>query len=189
MNIPKDTVTRNQSRHLTKDCDKPKDAPSKCVHCGENHPASYRGCSVAIELQKIKIKNMKEKITSRSKTTREKNPEEIETQSKAYAGSQREADKKTYAQVTKQDNTEQNYDIKQQLQLIIIKLNTFDKRLLKLEYSIIEDLNQNMTNDLKILCWNANGLLQHQQELQVVLDTEKSICVLYRKHILLDSLI
>ncbi|RZF32880.1 hypothetical protein LSTR_LSTR004271 [Laodelphax striatellus] len=34
---------------------KPNDATPKCVHCGEAHPASYRGCTVAIELQKIEM--------------------------------------------------------------------------------------------------------------------------------------
>jgi hypothetical protein len=46
-------------KHHTKDCKKPKEAQPKCVHCGEAHPANYRGCNVAIELQKIKTQNMK----------------------------------------------------------------------------------------------------------------------------------
>jgi hypothetical protein len=39
-------------------------AQPKCVHCGEAYPANYRGCSVAIELQKFKNQNMKTKRTS-----------------------------------------------------------------------------------------------------------------------------
>jgi len=35
-----------------------------------------------------------------------------------------------------------------------------------------------MNSTLKIMAWNANGLLQHQQELQAVLDTEKvDVCL------------
>ncbi|RZF32909.1 hypothetical protein LSTR_LSTR004300 [Laodelphax striatellus] len=30
-------------KHSTNDCKKPNDATPKCVHCGEAHPASYRG--------------------------------------------------------------------------------------------------------------------------------------------------
>jgi len=48
-------------KHHTKECRKPKEAQPKCVHCGEAHPANYRGCGVATELQKIKTRNMKAK--------------------------------------------------------------------------------------------------------------------------------
>ena len=34
-------------KHDTKECRKPKEAQPKCVHCGEAHPANYRGCSAA----------------------------------------------------------------------------------------------------------------------------------------------
>ena len=44
-----------------------------------------------------------------------------------------------------------------------------------------------MKSTLKIMAWNANGLLQHQQELQAVLDTEKWMCVSYLKHTLLSN--
>ena len=42
------------AKHHTKECRKPKEAQPKYVQCGEVHPANYRGCSVAIELQKKK---------------------------------------------------------------------------------------------------------------------------------------
>ena len=48
-------------KHHTRDCRKPKEAKPKCVHCGEAHPASYRGCTVAIELQNLKTKMRKRK--------------------------------------------------------------------------------------------------------------------------------
>ena len=39
--------------HLTVDCTKPKKLQNpKCANCGESHPASYRGCVIAKELQK-----------------------------------------------------------------------------------------------------------------------------------------
>jgi hypothetical protein len=51
-------------KHHTKECRKPKEAQPKCIHCREVHPANYRGCSVAIKLQKIKTQNTKAKRTS-----------------------------------------------------------------------------------------------------------------------------
>jgi hypothetical protein len=43
-------------RHVTSDCQKSKTQLPKCVNCGEGHPANYRGCVVAKELQKIRNK-------------------------------------------------------------------------------------------------------------------------------------
>lgn len=36
-----------------------KNAQPKCIHCGEGHPANYRECIVAKEMQKLKNKNIK----------------------------------------------------------------------------------------------------------------------------------
>lgn len=30
--------------HFARDCNRPKDVPATCANCGEQHPASYRGC-------------------------------------------------------------------------------------------------------------------------------------------------
>lgn len=54
-------------KHHTTQCTKPQNVQPKCVHCGEPHPASYRGCTVAIELQniinkKLNTKNSKNQI-------------------------------------------------------------------------------------------------------------------------------
>jgi hypothetical protein len=43
-------------RHLTIECQKLETQNPKCVNFGEGHPANYRGCIVAKELQKIKNK-------------------------------------------------------------------------------------------------------------------------------------
>lgn len=40
--------------HLTAHCNKPSETRAKCANCGGDHPASYRGCMVARELQKRK---------------------------------------------------------------------------------------------------------------------------------------
>lgn len=43
-------------KHLTKDCKKSQNEEPKCVHCGEAHPANYRGCTTAVALQKLRNK-------------------------------------------------------------------------------------------------------------------------------------
>lgn len=41
--------------HQSTTCPKPIDAPPKCAHCSQNHPANYKGCTVYKELQRRKI--------------------------------------------------------------------------------------------------------------------------------------
>lgn len=48
-------------KHSTTECNKAEDMEAKCVNCGGSHPASYRGCIVAKELQMIKNKKLKTK--------------------------------------------------------------------------------------------------------------------------------
>lgn len=43
-------------KHETKNCANPPESLPKCCNCGEQHRASYRGCVVAKELQKIRNK-------------------------------------------------------------------------------------------------------------------------------------
>lgn len=52
-------------KHRTAECTKQKDAPPKCVNCGEAHPANYRGCIVIKELQKIRNKTRETSISTR----------------------------------------------------------------------------------------------------------------------------
>ena len=42
--------------HNTVSCTKTRETPPKCYNCGENHPANYRGCIVAKELQALRNK-------------------------------------------------------------------------------------------------------------------------------------
>lgn len=55
-------------KHLTKDCKKSADDKPKCVHCGEAHPANYRGCMIAKEMQKIRNKAVKKPIAGQQVT-------------------------------------------------------------------------------------------------------------------------
>ena len=51
-------------KHRTEECDKPEKEKPKCVNCGEDHPANYRGCLVAKELQKLRKKQTKRQINT-----------------------------------------------------------------------------------------------------------------------------
>lgn len=53
-------------KHHTSQCSKDEKESPKCVHCGENHPASYRGCMVAKELQKLRSNQKKGPAVTRS---------------------------------------------------------------------------------------------------------------------------
>lgn len=51
-------------------------------------------------------------------------------------------------------------------------------------------LNRNNINSIKVLVWNANGLLNHQQELQLVLQTENiDVCLISETHFTKHSFI
>lgn len=53
-------------KHLTIACEKPRSTAAKCSNCAQAHPASYRGCLVAKELQKRR--NNQNKPTSLQKS-------------------------------------------------------------------------------------------------------------------------
>jgi hypothetical protein len=57
-------------QHNTDNCRKPRETPPKYNNCGENHPAKYRGCIVAKELQALRKKasNKTKQTPQRGKT-------------------------------------------------------------------------------------------------------------------------
>lgn len=111
-------------KHLTKDCKKPAEEKPKCVHCGAPHPANYRGCMVAKEMQ-----NLKNKATKKTKDTNIAiTPKESRRVSKNL----------TFAQIAsgnpnKSSNHTDSVDGK--LNQILSLMSTFDERLKKLENS------------------------------------------------------
>lgn len=117
-------------KHHTKDCTKPKDVKPKCIHCGEQHPANYRGCKVAVELQKIRNKALNKKKPDRVHPSVAKKTNENFTFANAVTN-ESNVDKKE----------RQSNNIEQTLQLILSKLekqekfiSSFDERLKRLEY-------------------------------------------------------
>jgi hypothetical protein len=148
-------------KHHTKECRKPKEAQPKCLHCGKVHPANYRGCSVATELQKSRNQNMKAKRTSLTQRqpvthlTQAKNTAEGMNQSSIP---EKENGEMTYAQAVanhnKQHNVRENEEVKQTLRLLLDKLNkqeglftAFDERIKRLEYSAHEASPKIKQND------------------------------------------
>ena len=91
-------------RHETNRCEKPKDLKAKCVNCNEAHPANYRGCMFAKELQKIRNEAMRKQ---QHNGTRGSEPDTITTakpMGKPTSGN-------TYAQSTKGNNQKQHKQI------------------------------------------------------------------------------
>lgn len=124
-------------KHLTKDCSKAKDAHPKCIHCGEGHPANYRGCVVAKEIQKIK-NNQTKKQELPQKPVRFY--QQINSKINEQTGNKLPL---TFSQVTaaSADNADTNrkktqkLTTDQTLELILEKLNKLEDRIIKLEYS------------------------------------------------------
>lgn len=123
---------RCTGKHLTAECRKPRDAQPKCVHCGEGHPANYRGCAVAREIQKIKDKSMK-------KQNLPKQPQRV-TQQKPEVRYNLVDKIRSYSQIVtgnKEDRIDKNQDssIDKTLQQILEMLTKMDERIIRLEYS------------------------------------------------------
>lgn len=58
-------------QYFSRDCSKPQQEDPKCVHCGEKHPANYRGCEVYKEL--LKFRNTADKKQPTRQTHQRKN--------------------------------------------------------------------------------------------------------------------
>lgn len=122
-------------KHLTNECKKPNNVQPKCIHCGENHPANYRGCIVAKEMQQIK-NNLMKKPSLSQKPVRE-NQQKISNRPVSYS----QAVTGTLgAKANAQRKTQDSNSTDQALQMILDKLNKqeemfskFEERLTKLE--------------------------------------------------------
>lgn len=114
------------AKHLTVDCNKPRDAKPKCVHCGESHPANYRGCVVAKELQK-----MRNVLKSKSKIETGNSVKPAKAVSKTVSFAQVTKGPKTLSST--QQNETANTGIDEKINTILSLLTSFDERLKKLE--------------------------------------------------------
>ncbi|KAL1462246.1 hypothetical protein WDU94_014097 [Cyamophila willieti] len=126
--------------HLTTACNKPQEARPKCANCGGDHPASYRGCMVARELQKRRNKqrnDSNQEVRVQNKTVNlNKFPPPPLTKNEALPrwGSQQ----KSYAQALNSQNSP---------------------------------------------TWNADGLINHKNEIQVILEINNiDLCLISETH-------
>lgn len=102
-------------KHTTIDCPKSTKEEAKCVNCGGSHPASYRGCIVAKELQEIR--NKKQAKTNATELRAERNP--------SHQPKEQNIGPKTYASVAASNTSERlqaDSSISQSIQLILQKI-------------------------------------------------------------------
>ena len=124
--------------HKTEECTKPLKEKPKCINCGEDHPANYRGCLVAKELQKLRNKNTQTKMPTHTSKMAQLKPENVKVHPQT-----------TYASVAKNPSTKQASQkdnsklLNDPLLQILEKLNQqevfnkqLEKRLTKLENSL-----------------------------------------------------
>lgn len=106
--------------HLTATCTKPTNAPPKCSNCGEPHPANYRGCLVAKELQMRRTNLVQEKKA-------------LNTQNQRQLPSRKQTNELSYAQAAQmnKNNTEkqkapEEQTMMQMLQNILSRLDRLE---------------------------------------------------------------
>ena len=132
-------------KHLTIDCDKAAEQQARCVNCGESHPANYRGCLVARELQ-----NMKDARGQKPRIRRNSSPISHGTNEKKTApvsDNNRQA-QRTWASVVSSGRTTPNPGDKKEssdnnvLQLILNKLTKLEERVGGLEIQRKKNTNR-----------------------------------------------
>jgi len=103
-------------KHLTRNCTISRNTTPKCINCKGAHPASYRGCEVAKELQRMRDSMMKTKRQAGGKDQgRKKYPLGGQVGSSDGVGN---AGRKLYSQITSEAKT-----IEERLKLILDKIN------------------------------------------------------------------
>lgn len=117
-------------KHLTIACDKPKNDKPKCIHCAGEHPANYRGCMVAKEMQKIR-QNQTKKANRPNPPQRNANPPQ-----QYHRGIS--TDKRTYSQVVANETGNAKAELQKEnteelLHQILDRLKEMDNRIINLE--------------------------------------------------------
>ncbi|KAL4105354.1 hypothetical protein QTP88_020597 [Uroleucon formosanum] len=82
--------------HQSSACPNSRDVPPKCVHCSQNHPANYKGCSIYKELQRRKIPSAPSNRIDNNYKTKSTNVQGSHPPSHAHSNPQTQ----TYAQAT-----------------------------------------------------------------------------------------
>uniref|UniRef100_A0A1B6E0G7 Pre-C2HC domain-containing protein n=1 Tax=Clastoptera arizonana TaxID=38151 RepID=A0A1B6E0G7_9HEMI len=119
-------------KHLTEECRKSDKQEPKCVHCGENHPANYRGCVVAKEIQKIRNNKIQKNYNNKTINANNNNKNIGNKQTPAVQTENIKTKKPTYATILETNkekgmDNKQNDNINQTLQLILNKITKLEK--------------------------------------------------------------
>lgn len=143
-------------KHFTRNCNISRQTTPKCINCGGSHPANYRGCEVAKELQKrrkqvMKPRKQKAQLSNKEKLCSKKTEEGME--SKLTTSSSR-----TFAQVAMIDNKINKDTDHEKLGTFVLILRKLDEqiatnkmlfdRLNKLESIIKQKSNVSKRNGL-----------------------------------------
>lgn len=143
---------RCAGKHLSKDCTKPQNIHPKCCNCAEHHPASYRGCIVAKELQKLRNKKVQLQRSSQQQTSRENPEEQNPPKQNQNLGPISQPVKKvptkekcSYSEVTRPSKVNENANQGNLLAKIIAKLDKIESANIAIHNRLIV-LEQNFTN-------------------------------------------
>lgn len=160
-------------KHPTESCKKPENQPPKCVNCGELHPASYRGCVVAKELQRIRNQARRQKTVEHQQQQQEQRrvnqqqqyqqyPQQQQQQqyqqiqNGQYQNNYRRAQHKQYQPAQKQREFQNHQQHEQQYQ-----------------YQVIQPLPPKRPSYADVIKPNNTKVNENQASLQQILDMLK----------------
>ena len=123
-------------KHLTKNCSMNRQTVPKCINCKEAHPANYRGCVVAKELQKRRNAILKPQLQNRRQIQIRNKEENSEREGNNFP--------KTFAQaIADNPKKEQESPITETLALILNKIDE-QNNINKIISNRLEVLEQNV---------------------------------------------
>lgn len=110
-------------KHITQACTIGRDVPAKCINCKGQHPASYRGCEVAKQLQQLRNKSRNQPQNHEIRRTQTSNLMDQNPQP-SNAGQRR-----TFAQVVKGSGSTKYMGSDNNRENIMNTIETITKRL------------------------------------------------------------
>lgn len=126
-------------KHPTHECSKTEIEQPKCCNCGEPHPASYRGCLVAKELQKMRNNVRIQKNSSVNMRHSNRLSDAMNAKNPAPAAvKQIPLHGRTYAQVTKTNKPSKDLKHDDILTIILQKLTAQESTIKSLQLRLDE---------------------------------------------------
>ena len=108
-------------KHETIKCSLEKSAKPKCGNCGETHPASYRGCIVANELQKLSKRKNTQNINEPFKIKQSSNNNTKVAKTQKII-SQAVTSDKSFAQIAKTANNKEKTEKSAENDILLIRI-------------------------------------------------------------------